>query len=381
MEFKEELELLLNNFIITKENNKDDYYKVKSKIKQIREFTTSKLGCDIIINSSLIKLEKIPSMIDNTFKIEDFDNIKDYIFFVLLIMFLEEKTPNEQFILSNLTNFIINTVSAIDKKEINIDFKDYTTRKSLVDTLKYAIKIGIIRLIDGNDLLFKESVESEALYENTGISHYIMRQFKDDIFTFTKPIDFLNVIDSEDILNKKRYSTYRTLLFYPNYDYSDFDTDIYNYFINYRSRIINDLNSILDGDLLIYDNIALLTTTEKNARLTFPNSRKVVHDIILLVNDYIINEIDNLKLTKFEFEQIVIKIKEENSKYFSKEYREMKHNKFFEIITNTMEKFKLLKIEDNIFKFSPVIYLISGNYPKEDEEENNFEQLSIEVED
>ena len=381
MEFKEELELLLNNFIITKENNKDDYYKVKSKIKQIREFTTSKLGCDIIINSSLIKLEKIPSMIDNTFKIEDFDNIKDYIFFVLLIMFLEEKTPNEQFILSNLTNFIINTVSAIDKKEINIDFKDYTTRKSLVDTLKYAIKIGIIRLIDGNDLLFKESVESEALYENTGVSHYIMRQFKDDIFTFTKPIDFLNVIDSEDILNKKRYSTYRTLLFYPNYDYSDFDTDIYNYFINYRSRIINDLNSILDGDLLIYDNIALLTTTEKNARLTFPNSRKVVHDIILLVNDYIINEIDNLKLTKFEFEQIVIKIKEENSKYFSKEYREMKHNKFFEIITNTMEKFKLLKIEDNIFKFSPVIYLISGNYPKEDEEENNFEQLSIEVED
>ena len=381
MEFKEELELLLNNFIITKENNKDDYYKVKSKIKQIREFTTSKLGCDIIINSSLIKLEKIPSMIDNTFKIEDFDNIKDYIFFVLLIMFLEEKTPNEQFILSNLTNFIINTVSAIDKKEINIDFKDYTTRKSLVDTLKYAIKIGIIRLIDGNDLLFKESVESEALYENTGVSHYIMRQFKDDIFTFTKPIDFLNVIDSEDILNKKRYSTYRTLLFYPNYDYSDFDADIYNYFINYRSRIINDLNSILDGDLLIYDNIALLTTTEKNARLTFPNSRKVVHDIILLVNDYIINEIDNLKLTKFEFEQIVIKIKEENSKYFSKEYREMKHNKFFEIITNTMEKFKLLKIEDNIFKFSPVIYLISGNYPKEDEEENNFEQLSIEVED
>ena len=59
----------------------------------------------------------------------------------------------------------------------------------------------------------------------------------------------------------------------------------------------------------------------------------------------------------------------------------MKHNKFFEIITNTMEKFKLLKVEDNIFKFSPVIYLISGNYPKEDEEENNFEQLSIEVED
>lgn len=380
MEIKEELELLLNNFIITKENNKENYYKIKSKIKKLREFTTTKLGCDIIINSSLIKLEKIPSIIDNTFKIEDFNSVKDYCFLTIIIMFLEDKAKNEQFILSNLTNFIENTVATIQNKEISIDFKDYSTRKSLVDTLKYAVKIGIIKLIDGDDNLFKESMENEALYENTGISHYIIRQFKDDIFSYNKPIDFLNTTNTEDILNKKRYYTYRSLLFYPIFDYSDFDADIYNYFINYRNRIIADLKDLLDGDLLIYNNIALLTTIEKNSRVTFPNSRKVLHDIVLLVNDYIINEKNCLNLERFEFEQLLKKVHEENNKYFSKEFREMRENNFLEIIEETMKKFKLLKVENNIYKFSPVIYLISGNYPKEENNENTYEQLSIEME-
>ncbi len=381
MEIKEELELLLNNFIITKEKDKDSYYKIKSKIKKLREFTTTKLGCDIIINSSLIKLEKIPSVIDNTFKIEDFNSTKDYALFVLVIMFLEDKAKDEQFILSNLTTFISNLLATIPNKELIIDFKDYSTRKSLVDVLKYTIKLGVIKLIDGNDNLFKESIDNEALYENTGISHYIIRQFKDDIFSFKEPSDYLKISNTEDSLSKKRYFTYRSLLFYPSFNYSDFEPDVYNYFINYRNRIINDINYLLDGDLLIYDNIALLTTTEKNSRLTFPNSRKVIHDIILLVNDYIVNEIGNLTLEKFELEQLLIKIHRDNNKYFSKEYREMGDNNFFKMVTTSMEKFKLLKIEDNIYKFSPAIYLIGGKYPDDEKEDNtSFEQLSLGME-
>lgn len=381
MEFKEELELLLNNFIITKEKNKEEYYKIKSKIKKIREFTTNKLGCDVIVTSSLIKLEKIPSVIDNTFKIETFNNQKHYVLFILIIMFLEDKAKDEQFILSNLTTFITNILATIQNKEINIDFKDYSTRKSLVDVLKYMIKLGAIKQIDGNDLLFKESIDNEVLYENTGISHYIIRQFKEDIFEYKRPEDFLNTIDTEDVLNKKRYYTYRTLLFYPVFNYSDFNIDVYNYFINYRNRILTDIDNILDGNLLIYKDVALLTTEEKASRINFPNSRKMIHDIVLLVNDYILNEINKLKLNKFEFEQLLIKIHKENNKYFSKEFREMNENRFLLEITEAMEKFGLLKINGDIYTFSKVVYLITGNYEKEIIEENNtYEQISIDLE-
>ena len=381
MEFKEELELLLNNFIITKENNRDAYYKIKSKVKKLREFATTKLGCDIIVNSSLIKLEKIPSQIDNTFRIEEFDNQKDYILFVLLIMFLEDKAKGEQFIISYLTTFINNTLATISEKNVKIDFNDFSTRQSLIDVLKYATKLGIIKQLDGNDNLFKESADNEVLYENTGISHYIIRQFKDDIFSYTKPADFLNTTDTEEILNKKRYYTYRTLLYYPVFHYTNFDGEIYNYFINYRNRVISDLDELLDGNLLIFNNMALLTTTEKVNRLSFPNSRKVISDIVLLVNNYLANEVmtDNfIVFNRFELEQLFIKIHSENSKYFSKEYREMKPNKFFEVITGYMQSFKLLEVEDDIYRFSPVVYLISGNYPKDIEENDSYEQLSLE---
>lgn len=388
MDISQELELLLNNFLITKENNSEAYYKIKSKIKKLREFATNKLGCDIIINSSLVKLEKIPTIIDQTFKIEAFDSQKDYILFVLLIMFLEEKSREEQFILSNLTTFITNTLATFDKKEIIIDFKDYSSRKSLVDVLKYATKLGIIKLKDGNDNLFKEMVENEVLYENTGISHYIIRQFKDNIFSYNSPSDFLNTTNTEELLDKKRFYTYRNLLFYPVFHYSEFDSDIYNYFLIYRNRIINDLDGMLDGNLLIYKNMALLTTTEKLSRLSFPNNRKVMSDIILLVNDYLTSsdyETDKfgfITLDKFEVEQLLIKIHNENNKYFSKEYRIMKKEKFINQVVTAMKNFKLLNTDGDIYRFSPVTYLINGNYPSDDDEikEDTYEQISISLE-
>ncbi|MBQ8473034.1 MAG: DUF2398 family protein [Bacilli bacterium] len=378
MEFKEELELLLNNFLITKENNKEAYYKIKSKIKKIREFATSKLGCDVIVNSSLIKLEKIPSIIDNTFSISDFNDQKDYIFFILIIMFLEDKARDEQFILSNLTTFILNLIATIEVKKVVIDFKDYTTRKSLVKVLKYLVKLGVIKQIDGNDLLFKESVENEVLYENTGISHYLVRQFKEDIFSYKEASDFLNTLDTEELLNKKRYYTYRTLLFYPIFNYSLFDAEIYNYFLNYRGRITSDIKELLDGDLLIFNNLAILTTVEKPNRINFPNTRKMSHDIVLLVSDYIVNELDRLDLDKLEFKKLVRKVQQENSKYFNKEFREMKEDKFFLEVTSCMESFGLLKITGDNYQVSDIVYLISGNYEKEEEKEDSmYEQLSI----
>lgn len=388
MDFKEELELLLNNFIITKANDKSAYYKVKSKIKKLREFTTNKLGCDIIINSSLVKLEKIPSVIDNTYRIDAFSKRRDYIFFILLIMFLEDKSKEEQFILSNLTTFITNTLATQEKKKVVIDFKDFSTRKSLVDVLKYSVNLGLIKVRDGNDNLFKDSIETEVLYENTGISRYIIRQFKDDIYDFTKPEHFLNTVDTEDLLNKKRYYTYRSLLYYPLFCYDDLETDVSNYLIVYRNRVQSDLDNILDGNLVILKKMAFLTTTDKIDRYVFPNNRKVISDISLLVNDYIAHDnfTENsdgfLIVGKIEFEKLLIKIRKENNLYFSKEYRDMTDSKFYETVVSYMKSFKIIKEENDNFIVSPIVYLISGNYKFEDIKKINdtFNQMSMDIE-
>lgn len=92
--FKEEMDLLLNNFWISKKDNKESYYKVKNKLSFLREIS-NKLGCDIICNNKIIKLEKIPYTIDKTYNIYEFDEKLDYVLFVCILLFLQDKGLDE----------------------------------------------------------------------------------------------------------------------------------------------------------------------------------------------------------------------------------------------------------------------------------------------
>ena len=60
-----ELEVLLSKRWILKSRDKEMYYKLRDALGELRKFTTEKMGCQIIDNSLLIKMEKIP-VIPNT---------------------------------------------------------------------------------------------------------------------------------------------------------------------------------------------------------------------------------------------------------------------------------------------------------------------------
>ena len=55
-----ELEILLNKRWVLKSRDKEMYYKLRDALGELRKFTTEKMGCQIIDNSLLIKMEKIP---------------------------------------------------------------------------------------------------------------------------------------------------------------------------------------------------------------------------------------------------------------------------------------------------------------------------------
>ena len=56
-----ELEVLLSKRWILKSRDKEMYYKLRDALGELRKFTTEKMGCQIIDNSLLIKMEKIHS--------------------------------------------------------------------------------------------------------------------------------------------------------------------------------------------------------------------------------------------------------------------------------------------------------------------------------
>lgn len=154
---------LLENYLILKERDKELYYDVKDNIDKYKSFIYDNLAYDIIIKDDFIKLEKIPGIPEEWMGINEFTEIKEYIFFILLITFLEDKNKEEQFILSTITEYIEHNYP--DEK---IEWTIFKNRKSLIKVMKFAIDIGIIKKNDGSEEEFSKSETGDVLYESTG---------------------------------------------------------------------------------------------------------------------------------------------------------------------------------------------------------------------
>lgn len=378
-DLSEEMSLLLDNYWITKENNKDNYYKIKSKITELREIA-GKLGCDIICNNKLIKLEKLPFCIDKTFNIKAFDDKLDYVLFMCLLLFLNDKGLDEQFILSNLTSYISNILATIDGAN-KPDWTKRTHRKSLTDVLKFSCELGIIRLRDGSDDAYADNETAEALFENTLLSHYVIRNFKFDIFSCHNAEDIINkekeTIDEKDY---KKIISYRGLFYYPHIFFGEIPEDAKNYIRNIRFNINKDVEKYLDGELILAQNEALVSIEETRKNETFPNLNKSITDIVLLVCTSL-NEVTEEIVPLEKFNIIIEDVYKEYKDYFSKIYRDLPLYKFDEVIREYMESFKLIKVIDSSVIVYPVVYFYEGYFKsKISEEEKNYEFLTLDLE-
>lgn len=377
--FKEEMDLLLNNFWISKKDNKESYYKVKNKLSFLREIS-NKLGCDIICNNKIIKLEKIPYTIDKTYNIYEFDEKLDYVLFVCILLFLQDKGLDEQFILSNLTAYITNILATIDGDN-KPDWTKYRHRKSLTDVLKYAKDIGIIRLRDGNDLSYADNEMADALFENTTLCHYVIRNFKFDVFSCFKAQDFIE--KEKSTIDEKEYKkiiSYRALFYYPHVYLPKVSDDSKNYIKNIRHNIGRDVSKYLDGELIIARDLALICQEDNRKSESFPDLNKSITDIVLLVCSKLRALDLNTTIPIERFNMILENIYKEYKDYFSKKYRDLPLKKFDEEITEYMESFKLISIVDNKILIYPVCYFYEGYYKEKEVFHENYKFLTLDLE-
>ena len=208
-----ELEILLNRRWVLKAEDKELYYRVRDAIGEVRKFASEKLGCQVTENALMVKMEKIPVVPETFMGILDFSSKEEYAFFCILLMFLEDKDAQEQFILSQLTEYI-----AANMPGEPVDWTVYTSRRRLIKVLRYAVEQGILGITDGNDDAFMDEAAGEVLYENTGASRYFMRNFSKDITDYEKPEDFLEsdwFAMDEDRGIARRHRVYKRLLFAP----------------------------------------------------------------------------------------------------------------------------------------------------------------------
>ena len=101
-----EVRTLIEQFWICKDNEKETYYKVKRDIPNFQRFVREQLGWKLIHTENLLKLEKRPAHAEPFMGIQEFSDIRDYCILCVVLMYLEDKEEQEQFLLSELIDYV-----------------------------------------------------------------------------------------------------------------------------------------------------------------------------------------------------------------------------------------------------------------------------------
>ena len=370
-----ELEILMARRWVLKAEDRQLYYRVREALPVIRSFATEKLGCQVIENASLIKLEKISALAEPAMGIREFSTKEEYAFLCLLLMFLEDRDIGEPFILSQFTEYVMANLPGG-----GVDWTHYRSRQQLVRVLRFATAQGMLRVRDGSEDNFVQSEVGEVLYENTGVSRYFMRHFPRDIMNYSRPEEFAQsdwVGMDEERGIARRHRVYRRLLFSMGILQSEGMTEDVDYLKNYGRRLKDELENIFDGELHIHRGNAFFMQGE-NCHIgeTLPNDTGL-SDVLLLVcaeiREQVRQEIwlpekdDRIQVTLVEFEQLLRKIRREQGAGFLKSLRDLTDGEFVRRVETEMVLWHLLAIDEaqQLVTILPTAGKIVGRYPQD----------------
>ena len=379
------ISLLLDNYWIIRDLNKEDYYQIKNEIndKETKRFIQEMLGWKLIHTENLIKLEKIPANAKAFMGIEEFLETRDYCLLCAVLMFLEDKEENNQFLLSDLIRY----VEAIISEYMEVDWTSFAQRKSLVRVLQFVENKGMLKVYEGDSSNYSKEMASEVLYENTGLSRYFATNFPIDISNLETWADFekKQMEELDDKHGQLRINrVFRNLVTCPSLHFIEPNDSDFLYLKNKRAFINTSIEKNMNGTLELSKNNVAIIFVDTNPIGDYHPKNSMLSEIVLLINHeiykmskdkkrLIINQDDTVTIANHKFDEILLKLKKQYHNLFSKEYREMTNDKYLLLVKDYMQKWLLIKEENEQIIIYPSIALTSGKYP-DYMEEKTYEQ-------
>jgi len=373
---REAAEHLLEQFWIIRDKEPVKYRMVRDREQVLRNYFLEKTGFRLIMHRHFIKLEKVPVQPETWMGIQAFRTPRDYAVFCCLLAFLESKTVDEQFLLSDLCE----ELQSLFPSEESLDWTHYEHRKSLVRVLQTGVELGIVQLVDGDIAQFNYSESSEVLYEVPVVSRYFMRSYPKDLLEFETKEQILAAEwwGKEDISGvQRRHRVYRQLFLSPvTYRNEKNDSD-FLYLRNFRNRIREDIERHTEFRFELYRNTALLTLPERKARFTLFPDNKAISDIALhyaavvreqLEKEEIQTQPDGtLRVTPVDFEGLVRLCKERYGVGWSKQYREGTVPVTAKELLEHLTDWKMADRdgETGVIILYPLLARLTGDYPRD----------------
>lgn len=367
-----EIRTLLEKYWICKDNEKELYYKVKRDIPVFQRFIREQLGWKLIHTEHLLKLEKIPAYAESFMGIQEFSDIRDYCILCAVLIYLEDKEEQEQFLLSELIDFVETQL----KSYMEIDWTSFSQRKSLVRVLLYMENLQMLRVYEGSSEGFGQEIGQEVLYENTGYSKYFATSFSVDISSYTSWEDFEKV-ELEELESDRGHirinRVYRQLVAAPVLYWKNNEDADSLYLKNQRQWVAKYMTENLGGRLDLHKNMACWMLEEDDCYGNVHPRDAMLPEIVLLVCGKIRDMVDNHKINRAdnewiyigtaEFEQLIWQCHESFKGAWSKEYREMNRDRLIRNVTMYMQAWMMIRKEEEQICILPAVGKTMGFYP------------------
>lgn len=304
--------------------------------------------------------------------IEEFQRIRDYAKFAVMMAFLEGKMIDQQFLLSELCE----EIEAMWPGEAVPDWTKYEERKGLVRVVQYAVSQGIIQVVDGDTGAFPFNQEEDVLYEGTLISRYFLRTYPEDLFAYEGLDDLLEREEANTVRSateQRRHRVYRKLLFSPVMKREDNEED-FLYVRNYRNTIQTDIEKMTNLKLEVYKNTAMVTAPERLAILTVFPDKKVVSDLVIQWATMLREDVDeevivpdlfgNITLSEGDRERLLKRAKEQFGNGWSKQYKTASLGETRKEVDRMLCHWQLGEMkEDGFLKVNAAIGRLIGHFP------------------
>ena len=362
---------LLEQFWILRDRDLEKYLQVRNREQALRSWFRDKAGLRLITHRYFVKLEKIPAEPEPWMGIGQFQNVRDYVVFCCLLAFLEGRSVEEQFLLTDLCESLESSYTGPGL----LDWTNYEQRKSLVRVMRYADELGVLLTVEGEIDNFGTG-ETEVLYEVPMAARYYMRSFPRELESMMTPEEILAAEQPADQSLRRRYKIYRQLLYGPVFYSQDSADPDFLYLRNRRNRIRDDIEDNFEFQFELYKNAALLTVPERRARLTYFPDNRALSDIAIQFaglarsiregQDIPIQYDGSISLPRSAYFNWVGQLREQFGHGWSKQYREMDTQGVGRELLALLEEWKLAQVdsETRVISLLPALARFSGKYPE-----------------
>ncbi len=367
-----ELRKLLDRFWVTREGDPAIYFALKRAQPEYRRFVSEALGWSLIINESVVKLEKASPRAMPWMGIAAFNAPLDYCLFCAVLLWLADLDDGEQFLLSALTE----SVEAYLAEIRPVDWTRFTDRKALVRVLRYAEQVELLRAYDGDKEGFAGNRLQEVLYETTGLSRSFPMHFGRDILHCRTVEDFEALAREGEPADRgwqRRKRVYQHLALCPALYWSEEDRSDYDYVKNQHHGISANMENYLGGELHLHKNGAFLVFGEgESCGMAFPGSRVMSDAVLLLCTQlremvregvYPRGSDDRVTLSRPQFRQELLRCRDRYAAGLGQELRKLSPDRFCEAITTYMADWMLLEDRGETIRLCPAVGKWCGEFP------------------